>query len=60
MNFSYLVACGLLVTLFSEKMDAQPLTQAQQKVRQVTWSQLTVEEKYISLCTKFMLEDEIF
>ncbi|PWA14576.1 C-type natriuretic peptide [Gambusia affinis] len=31
MNLSYLVACGLLVSLLSEKMGAKPLTQAQQK-----------------------------
>ncbi|KAM4549424.1 C-type natriuretic peptide [Odontesthes bonariensis] len=31
MNLSYFVACGLLVTLLSEKMGAKPLTQAQQK-----------------------------
>ncbi|NP_001098154.1 C-type natriuretic peptide 4 precursor [Oryzias latipes] len=31
MNLSYLVACGLLVTFLSDKMDAQPLTPAQQK-----------------------------
>lgn len=32
MNLSYVVACGLLVTLLSERMEAKPLTQAQQKV----------------------------
>ncbi|KAF7202464.1 C-type natriuretic peptide [Nothobranchius furzeri] len=31
MNWSYLVACGLLVTLLSERMGAKPLSQAQQK-----------------------------
>ncbi|XP_017268888.1 C-type natriuretic peptide [Kryptolebias marmoratus] len=31
MNLSYVVACGLLVTLLSERMGAKPLTQAQQK-----------------------------
>lgn len=32
MNLSYLVACGLLITLLSVRMGAKPLTQAQQKV----------------------------
>ncbi|MEQ2188897.1 C-type natriuretic peptide 4 [Goodea atripinnis] len=31
MNLSYWLACGLLVSLLSEKMGAKPLTQAQQK-----------------------------
>uniref|UniRef100_A0A3Q3FWP3 Natriuretic peptide C n=1 Tax=Labrus bergylta TaxID=56723 RepID=A0A3Q3FWP3_9LABR len=31
MNLSYLVACGLLVTLLSVRMGAKPLTQTQQK-----------------------------
>ncbi|XP_023135495.1 C-type natriuretic peptide [Amphiprion ocellaris] len=31
MNLSYLVACGLMVTLLSQRMSAKPLTQAQQK-----------------------------
>lgn len=33
MNLSYLVACGLLVTLLSVRIGAKPLSQAQQKVR---------------------------
>lgn len=32
MNLSYLVACGLMVTLLSVRMAAKPLSQAQQKV----------------------------
>ncbi|XP_035504718.1 C-type natriuretic peptide [Scophthalmus maximus] len=31
MNLSYLVACGLMVTLLSVRMGAKPLSQAQQK-----------------------------
>ncbi|XP_047442284.1 C-type natriuretic peptide [Mugil cephalus] len=31
MNLSYLVACGLMVTLLSVRMAAKPLSQAQQK-----------------------------
>ncbi|KAM7409569.1 hypothetical protein PAMA_001179 [Pampus argenteus] len=31
MNLSYLVACGLIVTLLSVRMGAKPLSQAQQK-----------------------------
>uniref|UniRef100_A0A3B4Z3V6 C-type natriuretic peptide 4 n=1 Tax=Stegastes partitus TaxID=144197 RepID=A0A3B4Z3V6_9TELE len=31
MNLSYLVACGLMVTLLSQRMGAKPLNQAQQK-----------------------------
>lgn len=31
MNLSYLVACGLIVTLLSVKIGAKPLSQAQQK-----------------------------
>uniref|UniRef100_H3D3R3 Natriuretic peptide C n=2 Tax=Tetraodon nigroviridis TaxID=99883 RepID=H3D3R3_TETNG len=31
MNLSYLVACGLLITLLSVRMGAKPLSQAQQK-----------------------------
>lgn len=33
MNLSYLVACGLMVTLLSVRIGAKPLSQAQQKVR---------------------------
>lgn len=33
MNLSYLVACGLMITLLSVRMGAKPLSQAQQKVR---------------------------
>lgn len=33
MNLSYLVACGLMITLLSVRMGAKPLAQAQQKVR---------------------------
>lgn len=33
MNLSYLVACGLLITLLSVRMGAKPLAQARQKVR---------------------------
>lgn len=32
MNLSYLVACGLMVTLLSVRMGAKPLSQSQQKV----------------------------
>lgn len=35
MNLSYLVACGLMVTLLSVRIGAKPLSQAQQKVRGV-------------------------
>ncbi|KAM8874669.1 C-type natriuretic peptide [Spinachia spinachia] len=31
MNLSYLVACGLMVTLLSVRMGAKPVSQAQQK-----------------------------
>lgn len=50
MNLSYVVACGLLVTLLSERMEAKPLTQAQQKV-----SHLYPGQKQ---CVAWMLEAE--
>lgn len=33
MNLSYLVACGLIVTMLSVRIGAKPVSQAQQKVR---------------------------
>ncbi|XP_061883492.1 C-type natriuretic peptide [Entelurus aequoreus] len=42
MNLSYLVACGLMVTLLSGRMGAKPLTQAQQKsLRSLLGDELT-------------------
>lgn len=42
MNLSYLVACGLMITLLSVRMGAKPLSQAQQKVRRRTRESLFI------------------
>ncbi|XP_057698173.1 C-type natriuretic peptide [Corythoichthys intestinalis] len=42
MNLSYLVACGLMVTLLSGRMRAKPLSEAQQKsLRSLLGDELT-------------------
>ncbi|XP_015228546.1 C-type natriuretic peptide [Cyprinodon tularosa] len=40
MNLSYLVACGLLVSLLSEKMTAKPLTQTHQSFQSLLGEEL--------------------
>ncbi|XP_077390732.1 C-type natriuretic peptide [Festucalex cinctus] len=41
MNLSYLVACGLMVTLLSGRMRAKPLSDAQKSLRSLLGDELT-------------------